>query len=109
MAAKRRLFWAKSGRGLALALAALLISACGTPAYVDSRREAGQKAPVGPSTPDLVAICSSSSGSAATDVIKLAESECAKTDRIPELQREERWTCTMLAPRRVFYRCVPKP
>ncbi|MSO72500.1 MAG: hypothetical protein EXQ84_02665 [Rhodospirillaceae bacterium] len=109
MAPRRRLFGAKSGRRLALAIVALLLSACGTAAYVDSRREAGQEAPVGPSTRDLVAICYSSSASAAGDVMKLAESECAKTDRVPELQREERWTCAMLTPRRVFYSCVPKP
>jgi len=39
----------------------------------------------------------------------LADSECAKTDRIARLTYEERWTCTMLTPRRIFYACMAKP
>jgi hypothetical protein len=87
----------------------MLLSACGTTAYVDSRREAGQTTPVGMSNPNRVAICSSKSATAAPEVQKLAESECAKTDRIPQFSAEERWGCTMTAPRRIFYSCVPKP
>ena len=105
----RRLLRAKYAGGLAIASAALPLAACGTPPYVDSRREAGQKVPVGPSTPDLVVICYSNSATAVAEVMKLAESECAKTNRVPKLEHEERLTCTMLTPRRVFYSCVAKP
>lgn len=93
--------------GPALALT-LLLGACGTAPYVDSRREAGQREPVGSSTADLVAICS---GRSATpeDLYKLAESECAKTGRMPELAGQDKWSCTVSAPTRIFYRCVAKP
>jgi len=60
------------------------------------------------STADVVAICYSGS-STQEEVFKLAESECAKTDRIPELATQQRWTCTLFAPTRIFYRCVAKP
>ena len=95
--------------GLALVTALLSLAACGTAPYVDSRREAGQKEPVGTSTPNLVAICYSSSGASPADLLKLAESECAKTGRVAQLNHEERWSCTMLTPRRIFYSCVTKP
>ena len=87
----------------------VLLGACGTPPYIDSRREAGQTEPVGTSTPNRVAICYSKSATATAEVQKLAESECAKTGRVPRLDHEDRWTCTMVAPRRVFYSCVAKP
>lgn len=94
---------------LAVTLALLLLAACGARPYVDSRREAGQKEPVGTSTPNLVAICYSKGGSTPADLLKLAESECAKTDRVARVDHEERWTCTMLTPRKIFYSCVAKP
>jgi hypothetical protein len=93
---------------LILSLAAVL-SGCGSNAYVDSRREAGQTTPVGMSNPNRVAICYSKSATAALEVQKLAESECAKTGRVPKFSAEQRWGCTMIAPRRVFYSCVAKP
>lgn len=92
-----------------LGAALFMLAACGTPPYVDSRREAGQIEPVGTSNLNRVAICYSKTDTSAAEVLKLAESECAKTGRIPKLDHEERWTCTMVAPRRVFYSCVAKP
>jgi len=99
----------KCGLGLALGTAALLLGACGSSVYVDSRREAGESAPVGTSTPDMVAICYSKSPATTAEVLKLAESECAKTDRVAQYHREDRWGCTAVAPRRIFYSCVAKP
>ena len=87
----------------------LLLASCGTLPYVDSRREAGQKEPLGPSTADMVAICYSKNDAAATELLKLAESECAKTGRVPVFDHEDRWACTAVAPRRIFYRCTAKP
>ncbi len=86
-----------------------VLAGCGTAPYVDSRREAGQKEPVGASTPNMVAICYSKSGADRNDLQKLANSECAKTSRVARLDHEERWTCTLLTPRRIFYSCVAKP
>jgi hypothetical protein len=98
----------KSAVWLALITVFMLNGCAGTP-YVDSRREAGQKEPVGPSSPDMVAICYSGYGSSAAEAMKLAESECAKTGRIPTLDHQDSWACTMTSPTRAFYRCVTKP
>lgn len=87
----------------------LLLSACGTAPYVDSRREAGQREPVGTSTADLVAICYASQSTTPEAIYKLAESECAKTGRTPVLADQADWSCTLFAPTRIFYRCVAKP
>ncbi len=87
----------------------LLLGACGTAPYVDSRREAGQKETVGLSTPDVVAICYSSQSAGPEEVHKLAESECAKTGRTAQLEAQSSWTCTVFTPTRIFYRCVTKP
>lgn len=104
-----RTYGAKCAVWLALGVAVLQLGACGTEVYVDSRREAGQKEPVGTSNPNLVAICYSKSATTTAEVLKLAESECAKTGRVPQFHHEDRWTCTMTAPRRIFYSCVAKP
>jgi hypothetical protein len=100
---------ARAARGLALTGALFALTGCGGTVYVDSRRDAGQKEPVGPSTPDLVAICYSRSDASRAEADKLAESECAKTGRNPQYVTEQRWGCTMLAPRRIFFSCVAKP
>lgn len=87
----------------------ILLSACGTAPYVDSRREAGQREPVGASTADTVAICYSSQSTTPEEIYKLAESECAKTGRTPVLADQADWSCTLLAPTRIFYHCAAKP
>ena len=93
---------------LALSAAFVLGACAGTP-YVDSRREAGQKEPVGTSSPDMVAICYSGYATSPEQLMKLAESECVKTARVPQFSHEDKWACTMTAPTRAFYRCVAKP
>ena len=87
---------------------ALVLAACTTP-YVDSRREAGQKQPVGASTPDMVAVCFSPSKTPRDQVAALAQPECAKTGRKAAFDHEDPWSCTLLAPNRAFYRCSAKP
>ncbi len=87
----------------------LALSSCGTAPYVDSRREAGQRVPVGMSTADVVAICYSSHSTTPEELFKLAESECAKTGRVPVRADESDWSCTLFAPTRIFYRCTAKP
>lgn len=91
---------------LVLALAAL--ASCANP-YVDSRREAGQKQPVGTSTPDMVAICFSPSQTPREQLTALAQPECAKTGRTAAFDHEDPWSCTLLAPTRAYYRCTAKP
>ncbi len=100
--------WSLGKAGSAIALT-LVLGACAGAPYVDSRREAGQREPVGASTPDTVAICYSSQSATPEEIYKLAESECAKTGRTPELTDQTDWSCTLFAPTRIFYRCVAKP
>jgi hypothetical protein len=91
---------------LLVALAAMLVTGCAGP-YVDSRREAGRITPVGPSSPDVIAVCHwpSESDRART----LADSECAKTGRTARFDHSSAWSCTLIAPTRAFFRCVTKP
>jgi hypothetical protein len=89
-----------------LALACALLTGCAAP-HVDSRREAGQTAPVGPSTPDMVAICYGHAKAAQAQT--LADSECAKTGRVAHFDHANAWSCTLVAPTRGFYRCIAKP
>ena len=95
--------------GAGLFALTLLLNACGTAPYVDSRREAGQRDPVGTSTADMVAICYSSQSATPEEIHNLAVSECAKTGRVPELAGQAEWSCTLFAPTRIFYRCTAKP
>lgn len=114
-----RFLWkivAKSGCGpaiLAVKLAAAGmalggLASCANP-YVDSRREAGQRQPVGASTPDMVAICFSPTQTPREQVATLAQLECAKTGRVAAFDHEDPWSCRLLAPNRAFYRCSAKP
>lgn len=102
----RRILVVRTGPAVALAL---FLGACGAAPYIDSRREAGQRVPAGMSTPDLVAICYSGRSATPEDLQKLAESECEKTGRTAQLARQDKWSCTVAAPTRIFYHCVTKP
>ena len=99
----------KHARALLAAALALFLAGCGGAPYVDSRREAGQRLPAGTSTADTVAICYSSQSATSEEVYRLAESECAKSDRAAEPAGQADWSCTLSAPTRVFYRCVARP
>ena len=101
-------FTAKSALWLAVETVALGLSACSSAPYVDSRREAGQTGTVGASNPNRAAICYSSLSTTPAAVMKLAESECAKTGRIPQFSHQESAACTLAAPTRAFFSCVAK-
>lgn len=103
----RRFLWKTAVWAGAAALLGAL-AACANP-YVDSRREAGQKQPVGASTPDMVAICFSPTQTPRDQLAALAQPECAKTGRVAAFDHEDPWSCTLLAPSRAFYRCGVKP
>jgi hypothetical protein len=81
------------------------LGACAGSPYVDSRREAGKKIMVGSSNEEVVAICYKG-GTPGPDVVKLAESVCAETGRKPVYASRARMTCNLLAPTKVFYKCV---
>ena len=89
--------------GLALGL---ILSGCASAPFVDGRREAGQIAPVGLSTPDRVAICYSSRGTTPRAVLALAQTECAKTNRNAVFDTQDEFRCALLAPTRAFFKCV---
>lgn len=99
-------FW-RSGWTAALVL---VLSGCAGAPYVDNRREAGQREPVGASTADMVSICYARRGATPEAIYKLAESECAKTGRTAVPAGQQDWSCTLTAPTRIFYRCItPAP
>jgi hypothetical protein len=85
-----------------------LLHGCAGKPYVDVRREAGKKITVGPSNSEMVAICHAGK-KAPPEAIKLAESECAKTNRVPEFVRRDRFTCAMRTSTRSFFKCVAPP
>jgi len=96
-------------RILVLAIFTVTLSACGIDPFVDGRREAGSTKYVGPSTPNRVAICYNSRTVSPKDVLALAEAECAKTNRVPRLDGQEKLTCSFFNPSRVYFKCVPPP
>ncbi len=83
-----------------------VLSGCASAPFVDGRREAGQTTPVGPSTPDRVAICYSSRGTTPRAVMALAQAECAKTNRNAMFDTQDEMRCALLAPTRAFFKCV---
>ena len=91
---------------LAGLVAILTLAGCGTAPFVDGRREAGQTTPVGVSTPDRVAVCYSSQSATPAQVIALAETECAKTNRRAQFDGQDPLRCALLAPTRAFFKCV---
>ena len=91
--------------GLLLVLTATL-GGCAGQAYVDVRREAGTQINVGPSNADVVAICHAGVN-APPEAVKLAESECAKTGRVPRYEQRTRFTCALRTPTRSYFRCMP--
>lgn len=91
---------------LAVFLASGVVSGCASEPFVDGRREAGSTRNIGPSTLNRVAICFNSRTTPQEAVLELAESECAKTDRVPRYEGQDRFDCTWGNPSRAFFRCV---
>ena len=91
---------------LAVFLGFGLLSGCASEPFVDGRREAGSTRPLGPSTVNRVAICYNSRSTTPETVLALAESECAKTDRVPRFDGEDIMDCSVVNPTRAYFRCV---
>jgi hypothetical protein len=89
-----------------LLIIGLGMAGCGGKPFIDGRREAGQKAMVGPSSPDRVAICYSSQASTPAEVQAMAKTECAKTNRVPVFDGQDEFQCALLAPTRAYFKCV---
>jgi len=105
----KRAFRAHGALWLSAGFIALSLSGCGGAPYVDTRREAGQTQPVGASTPDMVAICYSSQSTTPGELLSMAESECAKTDRTARFSHQETASCSLMTPTHAYFRCVTKP
>jgi hypothetical protein len=94
------------GAVLAGLTTAMLLAGCAGSPYVDSRREAGKRINVGTSNASVVAICYGGGEPPPADVVKMAESECAKTGLVAQYQSRVRIACNLLAPSRAYFRCV---
>ena len=91
---------------LATFVAVSSLYGCAAEPFVDGRREAGSTRAVGPSGVSRVAICYNGRSTTPEAVWQLAESECAKTDRVPRYERQEGFACSIANPTRIFFRCV---
>ena len=87
-------------------LALFGLASCATEHFVDGRWEAGSTVPVGRSNADRVAICYNNRSTKAAAVRQLAESECAKTDRVPRFDGEDILACSLVNPTRAYFLCV---
>lgn len=87
-------------------LAAVGLAGCATEPFIDGRREAGSTRTVGRSSASVVAICYNSRSTTPEIVWQMAESECAKTDRLPRYDREDVMSCSVSNPTRIYFRCV---
>ncbi len=91
-----------------IVLAGLTLSACGTGAFVDRRRDAGHNklTYVGISTPDAPSICYNTWTASPADVVALAREACAQTGRVPVLKEQSTFDCRLFYPARATYTCV---
>lgn len=91
----------------------LTLAACGQLApFVDSRREAGQKEPVGQSAPGRIAVCSNGWWHDPEAIAALAQSACEKEGARKTAVFLERkpFSCRLLTPATSFFACrAPAP
>lgn len=86
--------------------AGLLLTACAEVApFVDSRREAGQVAPVGQSSPERVAVCYNPLWHDTAEVQALAEAACAERGLVAVADGRAVFNCRLMEPNTAFYRC----
>jgi hypothetical protein len=94
---------------LALVSLGVSLAGCARSPYIDSRREAGKTINIGASNADVIAICYKG-GEPQPDVVKLAESACSATKRVPQYAGHNRFICNITTPSRAYFRCVaPTP
>ena len=90
-------------RFIALGTFCLALTACSP--FIDSRREAGQAAPVGQSQKDRPAVCYNPLWTSEAAVQGLADSVCADTAKHAVLDDTQYFNCRLLAPNTAFFRC----
>jgi hypothetical protein len=91
-----------------IVLAGLTLSACGTGAFVDRRRDAGYNklTYVGESQPNAPSICYNTWTAKPADVVALAREVCAQSGQVPVLKDQSTFDCRLFYPARANFRCV---
>ncbi|MDD3668819.1 MAG: hypothetical protein PHX68_00770 [Alphaproteobacteria bacterium] len=87
----------------------LFLAACAeVRPFIDTRKEAGQVAPVGRSTPDRIAVCYNPLWHKQEAARKLADAACVKTNRraVFDADGTKYFTCRLLTPSVAFYDCI---
>ena len=88
------------------ALMVLVLSGCAQlRPFEDMRREAGQEKTVGMSSSDAPAICYNPLWSDEKTVEELANQACQKTKRQAVLDYKKHFSCSLMLPSTVFYKC----
>lgn len=90
-------------------LAVLFFGGCTQEPFIDSRREAGSPYTVGESKPERIAICYNPYSTNANEITKMAQEACQKTNREAAYDGHNYWSCRVLWPHRVYYRCQDVP
>lgn len=87
-------------------LSVFLLGACSqfTP-FEDMRREAGQIQTVGQSSNDYPAICYNPLWHNEEDTLSLAQEACARTKRKAIFQEKKHFSCRLVNPSTVIYKC----
>lgn len=89
---------------LGVLIGCLILSACVAP-YNDARREAGQRAPVGQSQGNTIAICYHPWRDEMPTVQQAAQDICTQSGKTAVLQSVKHFSCTIAAPETAFFKC----
>lgn len=97
--------WRQQAAVLLLLGQGVLLTGCGGPAWVDSRREAGTTTTRGESQPDRPVICFDEDSTSPAQLQAMADQVCAQTKRHARFLGVTRWQCSVDTPHRAYYRC----
>jgi len=86
-----------------LVLLGTMLTACAP--FIDSRREAGQSAPVGQSTKDNPAVCYNPLWTGDDTLQTLADEVCAQTGKKAAFQEKKYFNCRLFIPNTAFFKC----
>ena len=73
--------------------------------FIDSRREAGQTAPVGQSTATRLAICYNPIWDDLDNIQQIADETCQKDGKKANPDGAKYFNCRLMTPNTAFYRC----
>ena len=90
-------------RFLTVVVLGCCLTACAP--FIDSRREAGQKAPVGQSTPKRPAICYNPLWTGEKTLQSMADEACAAIGKKAKTDDVQYFNCRLLTPNTAFFKC----